>query len=64
MYLYGTTDTNIRQQGAVSASYLDSPATTSAVIYKTQFACDQAQAAVGVQTNSSNSSIILMEIGA
>jgi hypothetical protein len=64
MYLLGTTNTNIFQQGAVSASYLHSPATTSSVTYKTQFAAGQNEASVTVQANSSNSSIILMEIGA
>lgn len=47
-----------------SASYLDSPATTSATIYKTQFSNLDATGTVAVQGNSSMSTIVLMEIGA
>ena len=51
---------------AVSAifNYLDSPATTSATTYKTQFRNTNNTAAVGVQNASAESTIILMEIGA
>lgn len=51
-------------QTSVGACVLDSPATTSATIYKTQFANQTAAAAVGVQTLSTLSTIILMEISA
>jgi hypothetical protein len=47
-------------------SYLDTPATTSATTYKTQFKNDNASAAVSVQGTFSagnTSSIVLMEIG-
>lgn len=50
--------------GGVSASYLDSPATTSAVTYKTQFLTNNSGAAVYVQVYSSTSTITLMEIAA
>jgi hypothetical protein len=49
--------------GSASITYLDSPATTSATIYKTQFRSVPALAAVLVQTDSSTSTITLMEIG-
>lgn len=54
-------DNNI---GACSAAFFDSPATTSAVTYKTQFASDQNVDGVVVQANSSVSTITLMEIAA
>jgi hypothetical protein len=47
-----------------STSYLDSPATTSATTYKTQFANRVASAEVIVQHNNNMSSIVLLEIGA
>ena len=56
LQIYGTT---------VSASYLDSPSTTSATTYKTQFASTDNNAAINVQANSQHTSYItLMEIGA
>jgi len=51
--------------GSVSAAYLDSPATTSATTYKTQFYNYLAAASVSVQIqNVDVSTIILLEIGA
>ena len=51
--------------GCVSTQFLDSPATTSATTYKTQFANDVAAAAVRVQEASSvESTIILYEVSA
>jgi 3-deoxy-D-arabino-heptulosonate 7-phosphate (DAHP) synthase len=48
-----------------SINYLDSPATTSATTYKTQFSSNSNTASVAVQVNGSElSTIILMEIGA
>lgn len=48
-----------------SFTYLDSPASTSALTYKTQFANQQgALASVAVQLNSMPSTITLMEIAA
>jgi hypothetical protein len=59
------TDTALRQGDfTYNINYLDSPATTSATIYKTQFKNKQASAAIQVQAASELSTIILMEIGA
>ena len=59
--LTGTTSTN---HNSVSMSCLDAPATTSATTYKTQLKNYQNGVEVEVQTQSSISTIILMEIGA
>ena len=57
------TETALRQTGlSFSTSYLDSPATTSATIYKTQFKSGNGTASVNVQGDSCESSIILMEV--
>ena len=48
----------------LSATYLDSPATTSATTYKTQFANFIAAAAVSANTNNTPATITLMEISA
>ena len=45
-------------------TYLDSPATTSATTYKTQYKTDGNGATIILQQNSIISQIILMEIGA
>ena len=59
------TDTAIRNGDfTFNISYLDSPATTSATTYKTQFKNRVAAAAITVQEASELSTIILMEIGA
>lgn len=59
------TNTNSAFYGAnIQLQYLDSPATTSATTYKTQFANRTAAAVVGLQNNSNKSSIILMEVSA
>ena len=50
--------------GTFSLSYLDSPATTSATTYKTQFRSRGNTASVTVQSNNAESYITLMEIGA
>jgi hypothetical protein len=50
--------------GTFSLSYLDSPATTSAITYKTQFRSRGNTASVTVQSNNAESYITLMEIGA
>lgn len=49
--------------GAVAFNYLDSPATTSATTYKTQFASTANNPTVYIN-NSGKSSITLLEIGA
>ena len=54
----------VNQFGGVGTNYLDSPSTTSAVTYKTQFnAIDNVAQAI-VQYNSATSTITLLEIGA
>jgi hypothetical protein len=59
------TDTAFRQGDfTYNIAFLDSPATTSATTYKTQFKNKQASAAIQVQAASELSTIILMEIGA
>jgi hypothetical protein len=44
--------------------FLDSPATTSATTYKTQFKNQAAASGVGVQVGSAQSNIVLLEISA
>lgn len=63
-FAVGYTNTTLSQNHNVSFTYLDSPSSTSALTYKTQFANITAAAEVGVQTNNTTSTIILMEIGA
>ena len=58
------TNSSLINRGLQSFSYLDSPSTTSATTYKTQFANDGNNAAVAVQSSNQMSTIILMEIGA
>jgi hypothetical protein len=48
--------------GSVSGDYLDSPATTSATIYKTRFANNIAASAAVVQEYNIASTIVLMEV--
>ena len=48
--------------GTVTTNCIDSPATTSSVTYKVQFMSAGGNALVRVQTNSSLSTIVLMEI--
>ena len=51
--------------GGVSSAYVDSPATTSATTYKTQFGNEQAVAAsVTINNDASTSTITLLEIAA
>jgi hypothetical protein len=58
----GTTTTNY--VGNSGISYLDSPASISALTYKTQIASASNNASVACQTNGSVSTITLMEIAA
>lgn len=60
---YTGTALNIRT-ATIGTAYLDSPATTSATTYKTQFANGVAAAAVSLQVNSETSTIVLLEISA
>ena len=50
--------------GTVAFAVLDSPATTSAIVYKTQFASNGNNATAHVQVNGSRSSIVLLEVKA
>lgn len=58
----GTTNPNVI--GSISIGYLDSPATTSATTYKTQFNSVSNNASATVQQLSAVSTITLMEIAA
>lgn len=60
----GTGSAATNQVGSASIAIVDSPASTSAVVYKTQFLSDSAIAAVKVQFTSAPSSIVLMELAA
>jgi hypothetical protein len=62
LFLYNASA--IFNQATYSLCLLDSPATTSATTYKTQFNNPQNAAAVRVQSSSGLSTIILMEISA
>jgi hypothetical protein len=64
-YALGWTQSTLPQYFSASFNYLDSPATTSATTYKTQFKNhDTPNAAVIVQNNNIISTITLMEIAA
>jgi hypothetical protein len=58
------TGTALLLSGSITMSKLDSPATTSATTYKTQFNNPANAASAKVQADSATSTIILMEIGA
>ena len=59
----GYTASASSNQFSTSGSYLDSPASVSALVYKTQFANgDNNGAVVYVQTNGTQATITLMEI--
>ena len=61
----GYTGTAINMYFSASGSYYDSPASTSALVYKTQFRnTNSSTAAAIVQANSVPSTITLMEIAA
>jgi hypothetical protein len=60
----GYTNSSLLVYFSASYSYLDSPATTSATTYKTQFASSFGSAAVRVCSNSTPASITLLEIAA
>jgi hypothetical protein len=58
------TENNISANTPLAFTYLDSPATTSAITYKIQGALSSATGTLTFQYDSSAASIILMEIGA
>ena len=57
-----TNTTQWNDIGGVGATYLDSPSTTSATVYKTQFRCQNSTGEVNVNSANSGSYITLMEI--
>jgi hypothetical protein len=58
-----TASTALNIVGGTGTNYLDSPATTSATTYKTQFACSVvASAVIRIGQNNSVQTITLMEI--
>jgi hypothetical protein len=60
----GYTGSTLPITASSSLSYLDTPATTSATTYKTQLSNNANAASVTVQTSSSISTIILLEVSA
>ena len=62
----GYTDTveNWNMVGSASISYLDSPSSTSALVYKTQGNNNTATGSVRVQNSETTSTLTLIEIGA
>jgi hypothetical protein len=60
------TNSALQNRGNIAFNYLDSPASTSALTYKTQFRSNDATSQVTVQVNgaASPSTMILMEIAA
>lgn len=60
----GYTGTALDLTNSCSTVYLDSPATTSATTYKTQFSNNVAAASVQVQVSASLSTITLLEVSA
>lgn len=58
----GYTGTNVENITTASTSYLDSPATTSSVTYKTQFCSYSNGGSAYVQANNDTSTITLLEI--
>ena len=58
------TNSSLFQTGSISAIFLDSPASTSALVYRTVFANNVASAEVAVQKNSRPSTIVLVELAA
>ena len=60
----GDTGSALSQNLGYALSYLDTPATTSATTYKTQYASGGGGGTAFVQRNSNLSSIVLLEIGA
>jgi hypothetical protein len=63
-YLYALGTTSIAMSGFTALSYLDSPATTSSITYKTQGRLQVAAGSLVYQDNSGVSTITLLEIGA
>ena len=60
--LGGDTISNVFSIGTVGGQYLDSPATTSAVTYKTQYLSESGTTTVFVQVYNAVSTMTLMEV--
>lgn len=60
--LYFGTGSDVTLRQSLTFSYLDSPATTSATIYKVQFFLSIGTGSVQVQRDNVTSSIVLMEV--
>jgi hypothetical protein len=60
-FVFGSNSNNLAHG---TATYLDSPATTSTLTYKTQFARGAGAGTAFVQPNSNRSSILLFEVSA
>jgi hypothetical protein len=58
---YGSNSANLQHS---TATYLDSPASTSALTYKTQFSRGTGTGIAYVQPNNNRSSILLFEVSA
>ena len=56
------TNTQMNFTGAINLIYVDSPNTTSATTYKTQFSTDNALPQIVAQYNNERSEIILVEV--
>jgi hypothetical protein len=61
---FGATGTALLQLGTVPMQVLDSPASTSALTYKVQGKNSRVGSTVGVQYQSTTSTLVLMEISA
>jgi hypothetical protein len=59
-----TASTSLNRIGSSSTCFLDSPATTGAVTYKTQFGLQDGSGSAAVQYDASRSTITLLEIAA
>lgn len=57
-----TNNAGVDQMGGLSFSYLDSPNTTSATTYKTQFLSEAGRSTVFVQQGNTTSRILLIEV--
>ena len=55
---------NVRTDGSITFSYLDSPATTSSTTYKVQFKTQNAATTAYISNSNYTSSIVAMEIAA
>ena len=64
LYIYATTGGTLYNSSFVNMSFLDSPSTTSATVYKLQMASRTSGQITSAQTGSSPSTITLMEIAA